>query len=77
MKYPLLKLIRYWKQLTARPAIKSEPWRFKMIHSVESKKSFATFISETYKKKAGTFLEVKYNRRIAIENYCQQSESPA
>lgn len=41
---------------------KSEPWRFKVIHSLESKKNFATFISDTYKKKAGTFSETKYKK---------------
>ncbi len=41
---------------------KSEPWRFKVVHSLESKKKIATFISDTYKKKAGTFSETKYKK---------------
>ena len=41
---------------------KTEPWRFKVVHSLESRKTFSTFISETYKKKAGTFSEAKYKK---------------
>jgi nitroreductase len=41
---------------------KSEPWRFKILHSIESKKAFAEFISETYKNKVAKFSETKYKK---------------
>lgn len=39
---------------------KSEPWRFKVLHSLESKKALGEFLSETYKNKVAKFLEAKY-----------------
>ncbi len=41
---------------------KTEPWRFKIIHSDESKEQFSTFISETYKEKAPKFSEMKFKK---------------
>lgn len=41
---------------------KTEPWRFKVIHSQESKAKFSSFIAETYKEKITKFSEIKYKK---------------
>jgi len=41
---------------------KTEPWRFKVIHSNEGKEKFSQFISDTYKEKAPKFSDIKFKK---------------
>jgi len=40
----------------------TEPWRFKVVQSLENRERFSTFISETYKEKAPKFSKIKYKK---------------
>ncbi len=41
---------------------KSEPWRFKVLHSRGSKEALGEFLSATYKKKVDKFSDAKYQK---------------
>ena len=41
---------------------RTEPWRFIVFHSIESKEKLSAFLSATYKEQAVNFSEVKYKK---------------
>ncbi len=41
---------------------KTQPWRFKVLHSAKSRIDLGTFLSEKYKETTSTFSEFKYKR---------------
>ena len=41
---------------------KTQPWRFKVMHSAESRINLGTFLSEKYKETTNTFSEFKHKR---------------
>ncbi|MEZ4779751.1 MAG: nitroreductase [Flavobacteriaceae bacterium] len=41
---------------------RTEPWRFKVFHSVESRTQLSSFLAKTYKEKAEKFSEITYQK---------------